>query len=82
MIGMIHCREAAYYLSLKRESPLTMPQKGQLVFHLMICRNCRRYRDQIRWMDDALGVIAESAENIRLPRDARRRIEENTRQLS
>lgn len=81
-MGMIHCREAAYYLSLRSGKALTLPQKGQLAFHLMICRNCRRYRDQLRWMDATLDSIAESADNVRLSHDARRRIEDKTRRLS
>lgn len=82
MMGMIHCREAAYYLSLKSVNALTLPQKGRLAFHLMICRNCRRYRNQLRWMDATLDSIAESADNVRLSHDARRRIEDKTRRLS
>ncbi|OBS10705.1 anti-sigma factor family protein [Acidihalobacter prosperus] len=74
MMGMISCREAGYYLSLEREQTLGWPLRAKLSMHLAVCRNCRRYRVQLRWIDQAMDSLAESPHALPLPDEARARI--------
>lgn len=81
MMGMLSCREAGYYLSLERDQTLAWPLKTKLSLHLAVCKNCRRYRVQLQWIDHAVGTMAESSRSLTLPEEARSRIAARLRTL-
>jgi hypothetical protein len=73
------CKEVASRLSQGLEEPLPMGERMTLRFHMMMCKYCARYFDQIRALRDlAKGYeameIPPQGENQRLSPEARERI--------
>ncbi len=48
------CREASRLQSEALDHPLSLPQRVGLRMHLLICKWCRRYGKQIRFLRQAL----------------------------
>lgn len=53
---MLSCREVARTVSTEDVAPIGWRQRLSVRFHLMMCRHCRHYAEQIR----ALGEAARS----------------------
>ena len=71
------CRDATRLQSEAMERELSSAQKFGLKIHLMLCRWCRRYGFQLRFMRDAIRreparLVEQSAGE--LPPEARERI--------
>lgn len=47
---MPHCREVTRLLSKSMDLPLSGKEKLQLRVHLLICRHCRRFSQQMQQM--------------------------------
>jgi hypothetical protein len=79
------CRQAARLQSDALDRPLPPSQRFGLWFHLLICKWCRRYGRQLRFMRQASQEHPDSltaATPTTLPDDARKRIKETLRQNS
>jgi hypothetical protein len=50
---MISCKRAAELISLSQEAPLRWRQWLALALHLCVCGMCRRFRRQVRLMEQA-----------------------------
>ena len=44
------CDQAARYLSESQEKPLKGVERKALFFHLLICKFCRKYKRQLRFL--------------------------------
>jgi hypothetical protein len=77
---MVSCKQAGELVSLSFETKLSMRQRLALAFHLYGCRWCRRFRHQLRMVEQACRVWArsdrttEAATGAALTREARERI--------
>jgi len=73
------CREAARLQSQVLDHPLPIRQRIGLRVHLMLCKWCRRYGKQIRWLRtvayDHAEELSEAAPQ-RLSAEARERIKQ------
>jgi hypothetical protein len=49
-----NCREASRLQSHALDQPLSLPKRFGLRMHLLICKWCRRYGKQIRFLRQAL----------------------------
>ena len=72
----MRCDEAAELLSHGSDEPLAWIEQLALRSHLMLCRPCRRFRQQLRLLRAAMHWTLSRAEGSRatLSRDARLRI--------
>lgn len=79
---MINCHKASTLASESLDHPLTLIKRFSLRFHLLICRFCRRYLRQVRFIHEALSLadeetkLSHSSYEIRLSPNARNRIKE------
>ncbi len=69
----LNCRRAARLLSDAGERPLTRAERFGLSAHLLGCRSCRRYRDQLQLLSAALRP-PRRPDDARLSAEARARI--------
>jgi predicted small metal-binding protein len=51
------CREMARLLSKECETPLPLGLRIRMRLHLLCCRWCTRYRNQIRWIHRLIGSL-------------------------
>jgi len=56
----LRCDQASRLISYSQESPLNKAESWALSFHLLICRMCRKYKKQLKFMRDILSRLAES----------------------
>jgi len=54
---MISCKEAGQLSLHREERPLGMKQALQLRIHLLICRFCRAFVRQSRWINQVVGKL-------------------------
>jgi hypothetical protein len=77
---MVSCKRAGELISLSLETKLDLWQRLALAVHLCGCRWCRRFRRQLRLVEQACRVWArsdrttEAATGAALTREARERI--------
>ncbi len=74
---MLTCKQASQLLSQSLDRQLSARERFALRLHLLICKYCKRFGQQIRILRMALkkmSASAENDENIRLPSDVRVRI--------
>ncbi len=80
---MLNCRETSKLASESMDRSLPLGTRISMRLHLMMCRFCRRYFHQIRFIREALKLTDEEynadldSSVITLPPDARERIEES-----
>ena len=56
----LRCDQASRLISNSQETPLNKAERLALSFHLLICRVCRKYKKQLKFMRDILSRLAES----------------------
>lgn len=78
----MRCDEAAELLSQGNDEPLAWIEQLALRSHLMLCRPCRRFRQQLRFLRAAMQWTLSRAEDSHatLSGDARLRILRNLRE--
>lgn len=59
---MISCKESTFLISKKQQDKLSMSEKMKLQFHLMMCKYCRRFADQISFIQKAIKRLREKIE--------------------
>lgn len=50
---MLSCKEIAHTVSTGDVNPVSWPRRLAVRFHLMMCRHCRCYAQQIETLDEA-----------------------------
>lgn len=58
------CKRATELMSLSLDRPLTVPEKGSLRMHLMMCRHCRRCNRQFEVLHRITGRRREDQEEV------------------
>jgi len=52
--AMLHCRKATYLIEKSNDVPLSFLEKVRLNMHLSICKGCRNYLKQNRFIEGLL----------------------------
>jgi len=68
-----NCRCATRLVCESHDRPLTHLERTGLSIHLLGCRSCRRYRDQVKFLDELIKSESKESEAT-LPDAARQRI--------
>src|SRR5438034_11257130 len=55
-----NCREASRLQSIALDQPLSLPKRFGLRLHLLVCKWCRRYGKQIRFLRHAAHEHSEN----------------------
>lgn len=74
---MLSCKAASRLVSQSLDRPLTWQERLALRFHLAICKNCKRFSQQLAKLAQAVQVLvkqAEADESVKLSLDAKTRI--------
>jgi hypothetical protein len=74
---MLSCKQASQLISFSLDRPLTLRERIALQLHLIICKYCKRFSQQIQSMRVAIKQMVASIENdntIEIPATARNRI--------
>lgn len=50
---MLNCKEVTHLLSEAQDRKLSMSEKVNLEMHLAICRGCRNFKSQMRFLREA-----------------------------
>ena len=61
-IFAMRCDEAAELLSQGNDEPLALIDQLALRSHLLLCRPCRRFRQQLKFLHTAMHWVAARAE--------------------
>ncbi len=75
MKWMTTCREATELASRAMDESLSMRERVAMRMHLKICKNCRRFAEQIQQMRRLFSAEIPDDSSPGLSDDARRRIE-------
>ncbi len=74
---MLNCKQASQLISQSLEQPLAMRERFALKLHLLICKYCRRFRQQLHAIGVALKLTARAIENddtIKMPSETKQRL--------
>lgn len=58
---MLHCRKATYLIEKSTDAPLSMVENAQLNMHLSMCKGCRNYLKQNRFLERLLKRHAQTS---------------------
>lgn len=80
---MRSCKEITELVSNRLENnKITWYQKIEVALHLMICKRCHHYAQQLRFLQTAFQLATEKATNIFLSKEARERIARKLKKAS
>jgi len=68
---MLTCKDATRLMSQKMDGKLTPMNRLALGFHLLICRGCRNFDAQIRFIRKAVKHVAGGADATEADRQER-----------
>jgi hypothetical protein len=74
---MLKCKHASQLISQSLDRRLTMRERWSLKLHLLICRFCRRFSDQLMQLKLEVRqqiIAVENDENMKLSQSARKKI--------
>jgi hypothetical protein len=74
---MLDCKQSSQIISLSLDRPLTMRERFALKLHLLICKYCKQFSQQIQTLRVALKLSASKIENddtIKMPATTKKRI--------
>ena len=82
---MLSCKETSELLSRAQDERLTFTERMGVRIHLLMCRLCRRYEKQLRFIRKATESLAQGSAHddeaaMSLPPEARERVKEALRQ--
>ena len=60
---MLSCKEVTYLLSEAQDRPLGVTERMRLEMHLMMCKGCRNFRDQVDFIGKACRRFLDPDEN-------------------
>jgi len=77
---MLACKEAARLISTSYHRPLNLGERVALRAHLMMCKACTNFKEQVRLLHDAArrwnAMQTEGPGDLHLSDDARREIKD------
>ena len=56
---LVSCKDVSRLLSREQEAPLTGWQRIRMKWHLAVCRMCRAFEQQLRFMQEAMRRYRE-----------------------
>ena len=74
---MLSCKKASQIISQSLDRPLTMREHFALKLHLLICKYCKRFSQQVQTLRVAIKTVVSSIESnnsIKMPLVAKKRI--------
>ncbi len=74
---MLSCKNASQIISQSLDRPLTIRERFALQLHLLICKYCKRFSQQLQTLRVNLKLTASAIENddtIIMPASAKQRI--------
>jgi hypothetical protein len=77
---MLNCKRASQLISQSLDRRLTLGERFALKFHLIICKYCKRFSQQVNTLRIAIRQMVSAVENddtIVMPIDAKARIAKN-----
>ena len=77
---MYSCKQASELTSKAQDQPLSLREKISLRTHLMLCKICRRYANQIAFISRATQNLSEGDKNVHLSKESRMRITNKIKQ--
>ena len=60
---MLSCKQASQFISASLDKPLILRERIVLRLHLIICKYCKRFSQQLQTMRVAMTTLAQSIEN-------------------
>jgi hypothetical protein len=60
---MLTCKQASQLISQSLDHPLSLSNRIQLRFHLLICDACNRFRKQLKRLSIAMRHMRKATEN-------------------
>ncbi len=73
----MNCKQASQLISKSLDRQLSWHERLEVRFHLLICKYCKRFSQQLITMRSALIRLSQSIENnpdIRLPSETKKQI--------
>jgi hypothetical protein len=74
---MLSCKQASQIISQSLDRPLTIRERFALKLHLLICKYCKRFSQQLHTLRVALTLATSAIENddtIKMPSTTKKRI--------
>jgi hypothetical protein len=74
---MLDCKQASQIISQSLDRPLTMRERFALKLHLLICKYCKQFSQQLHTLRVTIKQMTASVEDnhqIELPNAAKKRI--------
>jgi predicted anti-sigma-YlaC factor YlaD len=78
---MLNCKEITELVSTHLDSQIPWYRKMELSAHLMLCRRCRRYFEQLKLLQKMFTQAGEQAKTAVLSDEARLRIKEKLEKM-
>jgi hypothetical protein len=74
---MLSCKQASQLISLSLDRPLMLRERFALKLHLLICKFCKRFSQQVQTLRVAIKTMVSTIENnnaIEMPSAAKKSI--------
>ena len=74
---MLSCKNASQIISQSLDRPLTMRERFALKLHLLICKYCKQFSQQLHAIRVALKLASSAIENddtIKMPSETKNRL--------
>ena len=74
---MLSCKQTSQIISQSLDRPLTMRERVALKLHLLVCKYCKRFSQQVQTLRVAIKTVVSSIEsnnNILMSSAAKKRI--------
>jgi hypothetical protein len=74
---MLSCKQASQLISQSLDRSLTLHERIALKLHLIICKYCKRFSQQVQTLRNAMRTMVDSIENndtIEMPSATKKRI--------
>ena len=74
---MLDCQQASQLISKSLDRQLSWRERFAVLLHLLFCKYCKRFSQQLVTMRNAINRLSQSIENnadIRLPAETKNRI--------
>jgi hypothetical protein len=74
---MLSCKEASQIISQSLDRPLTMRERLAVKLHLLICKYCKQFSQQLQTIRNALKIASTKIENddtIKMPSETKKRL--------
>jgi len=77
---MYSCKQASELTCKAQDQTLSLKEQISLRMHLMMCKMCRRYAEQINFISRATQRLSEGDKNVLLSEESRERITNKIKQ--